>query len=129
MFGKNKVSWPHVSIMRGINRQRITYDQLSLTQLYQDFCKNILEQKSDQKKDTMDSYLGDLMEDASEFFWQVAHAVLLCKMEWGSVQWEDMDQIDRICGAHVQKHVLGRRDWAKPSDPKPWFCKNVQIGT
>ena len=49
-------------------------------------------------------------------------------MEPSSLQWEDMDRIDRIRRAHAQKHVVGRGNWAKPSDlgRKPWFCKSYQ---
>ena len=36
---KNKVLWPHEAILGGINRQRVTYDQLSLTQWVQGFVK------------------------------------------------------------------------------------------
>ena len=64
---KNKVLWPHEAILGGINRQRVTYDQLSLTQWVRGFCKNILEEKSSHRRDTMVSYLGDLMEDATDF--------------------------------------------------------------
>ena len=104
---KNKVLWPHEAILGGVNRQRVTYDQLSLTQWVQGFCKNILEEKSSQRRNTMVSYLGDLMEE-TDFTWQgakAAHAVLMCEMERGSLQWEDTDP--------------GR---------KPWFCKNFQSG-
>ena len=66
---KNKVLWPHEAILGGVNRQRVTYDQLSLTQWVQGFCKNILDEKSSQRRDTMVSYLGDLMEDATDFTW------------------------------------------------------------
>ena len=34
------------------------------------------------------------MEDATDFTWQgakAAHAVLMCEMERGSLQWEDTD--------------------------------------
>ena len=109
---KHKVLWPHEAILGGINRQRVTYGQLSLTQWVQGFCKNILEEKSSQRRDTMVSYLGDLMEDATDFTWQgakAAHAVLMCEMERGSLQWEDTDQIDRIRRAHAQKHAPTRR--------------------
>ena len=131
---KNKVLWPHEAILGGVNRQRVTYDQLSLTQWVQGFCRNILEEKSSQRRDTMVSYLGDLMEDATDFTWQgakAAHAVLMCEMEWGSLQWEDTDRIDRIRRAHAQKHAPGKGGCPKPSDPgrKPWFCKNFQFGT
>ena len=40
---KKKVSWPHEPILGGSLRQRVTYDQLSLTQWVQGFCKYILE--------------------------------------------------------------------------------------
>ena len=83
----------------GINHKRITYDQLSLTQWVQDFTKNLLEEKLVLRRDTMLSYLGDLMEDATDFLWQrtkVAHVVLLCEMERGTVTWEDGDKIDPI---------------------------------
>ena len=85
---KNKVLWPHEAILGGVNRQRVTYDQLSLTQWVQGFCKNILEEKSSQRRNTMVSYLVDLMEDATDFTWQrakAAHAVLICEMERGSL--------------------------------------------
>ena len=96
--------WPHESILGGVTRQRITYDQLSLTQWVQGFCKNILEQKSGSRQKSMVAYLSDLMEDATDFSWQgakAAHAVLLCEMERGSVTWEDQDRIDRIRRAHA----------------------------
>ena len=102
---KRKVSWPHEPILGGVSRQRVTYDQLSLTQWVQGFCKNILEQKSSDRREIMVSYLGDLMEDATDFSWQgakAAHAVLLCEMERGSLQWEDLDRIDQIRRAHAQ---------------------------
>ena len=132
---KRKVSWPHEPILGGVSRQRVTYDQLSLTQWVQGFCKNILEQKSSDRRDIMVSYLSDLMEDATDFSWQgakAAHAVLLCEMERGSLQWEDLDRIDRIRRAHAQTHVSSRSGWAKPLDHssrKPWYCKNYQFGT
>ena len=85
---KHKVHWPHEAIFGGSARQRVSYDQLTLTQWVQGFCCNILEEKSGSRKDVMISYLGDLMEDATDFSWQgakAAHAVLLCEMERGSL--------------------------------------------
>ena len=79
------------------------------------------------------SYLGDLMEDATDFSWQgakAAHAVLLCEMERRVVTWEDSDRIDRIRRAYAQKHVTSnRQNWGKNDSRKPWFCKNFQTNT
>ena len=132
---KNKVSWPHEPILGGTNRQRVSYDQLSLMQWVQGFCKNILEEKSNECKQFMISYMSDLMEDATDFSWQgakAAHAVMPCEMEHSVLSWEDSDCIDRIRNVHAQKHVVNSRsNWAKTSDvtKKPWFCKSFQSGT
>ena len=110
----------------GVSRQRVTYDQLSLTQWVQGFCRNILEERSGTRKDTMIAYLADLMEDETDFTWQGAkasHVVLLCEMERGTLKWEDGDQIRR---AHAQKHIpIAKSAWSK-NERKPWFCKNFQ---
>ena len=108
---KNKVMRPHESILGGANRQRVTYDQFTLTSWLQGFYKNILEENYTERKYIRVSYLSDLMEDATDFSWQGAkavHAVLLCEMELGCLQEEDIDRIDWIRRAHTQKHVLGR---------------------
>ena len=129
-----KVSWPHEPILGELQRQRINYDQLSLTQWVQGFCRNILEESSVEHRDAMVSYMGDLMEDATDFSWQsakAAHAVMLCEMERGVLTWEDTDRIDRIWCAHAQKYLSNaRQGWAKSGDNnrKPWFCKNYQQG-
>ena len=54
-----------------MQRQRISYDQLSLTQWIQGFCRNILEENSVERRDAMVSYMADLMEDATDFSWQL----------------------------------------------------------
>ena len=68
------VHWPHEAILVGTARQHVTYDQLTLTQWVQGLCYNILEEKSGKHKDLMFAYLGDLMEDATDFSWQGAKA-------------------------------------------------------
>ena len=97
---RHRVHWPDEAILGEINRQRVGYDQLSLTQWIRGFCRNVLEEKSESRKDIMISYLGDLMEYTTDF-WQgakAAHAVLLCEMERGSLRWEDTERIDRVHG-------------------------------
>ena len=81
---KRKVSWPHEPILGGVSRQRVSYDQLSLTQWVQGFCKNILDQKSSDRREIMVSYLGDLMEDAFPGKGQRQH-MLCCYVKWSGV--------------------------------------------
>ena len=102
----HKVSWPHEQILGGSTKQRISYDQLSLTQFVQGFVKNVLEEENQNYKENMLQYLADLMEDATDFSWasaKASHAVLLCEMERGSLKWSDTTRIDRIRRAHAQK--------------------------
>ena len=108
MYVKKKVAWPHEAILGGVNRTRLTYDQLTMAQWVQGFCRNIVDEKDEVIREKMITYMGDLMEDATDFAWQganAAHAVLLCEIERGVVSWQDTDRIDRIRRAHAQKHV------------------------
>ena len=131
---QKKVSWPHEHILGGQNRQRLTYDQITMPQFVQGFVKNILDEQNEQNREHMLQYLGDIMEDASDFSWQSAkasHAVLLCEMERGKVTWQDTARIDRVRRAYAQKHQgSGRQNWGqKIGDKKPWFCKQYQSGS
>ena len=131
---QKKVSWPHEHILGGQNRQRLTYDQITMPQFVQGFVKNILDEKSQENRDHMLQYLGDIMEDASDFSWQSAkasHAVLLCEMERGKVTWQDTTRIDRVRRAYAQKHQgSGKQSWGqKVGERKPWFCKQYQTGS
>ena len=99
-----KVAWPHDNVLGGNTRQRVTYDQLSLTQFIQGFARNMIDEKNNDIRDHMLWYLHDLMEDATDFAWssaKAAHAVLLCEMERGTVCWSDTNRIDRIRRAHA----------------------------
>ena len=131
---QKKVAWPHEPILGGPSRQRITYDQLSLTQLVQGFVKNIFEEGDQKCRDRMLAYLGDIMEDATDFGWanaKASHAVMLCEMERGSLSWFDSERIDRLRRAHAQRHSApNKQNWGKGSDSsrRPWFCRQFQLG-
>ena len=129
---RHKVPWPHEHILGGPTRQRVTYDNLSLTQFVQGFVKNVLDEPNQKSRDKMLAYLGDLMEDATDFTWanaKAAHAVLLCEMESGVLTWADTSRIERIRRAHAQKHSVTKQNWGKNQENKrPWFCKQFQSG-
>ena len=129
-----RVSWPQDHVLGGPTKQRLSYDQLNLTQFVQGFAKNILEESEHDCREKMLHYLAELMEDANDFSWanaKASHAVLMCEMERGVVDWSDTTRIDRIQRAHVQKHnPPHRQNWAKNWDQrKPWFCKPFQSGS
>ena len=130
-----KVTWPHEYILGGTSRQHITFDQLNLTQFVNGFVRGVLDEENQNVRQQMLSYLCDLMEDANDFSWasaKASHAVLLCEMERGTLEWANTERIDRIRRAHAQRHNPGnKQNWARNQDPqrKPWFCKSYQGGT
>ena len=102
-----KVAWPHEPILGGPSGQQMTCDQISLTQFVQEFVKNIFEESDKKCRDRMLAYLGEIMEDATDFGWvntKASHAVMLCVMERGSLTWFDSERIDRLRHAHAQRH-------------------------
>ena len=51
-------------------------------------------------------YITDIMEDAQDFGWpsaKGAHALILCRMEEGKVNWLMSQKLDRLRRAHAQK--------------------------
>ena len=102
------MAWSHDKILGGPSKQRVTYDQLSITQFIQGFTRNVLDEPNHEVREKMLWCLNELMEDASDFSWASAkacHAVLLCEMERGSLDWHNTNHIDRIQWAHAQNIV------------------------
>ena len=84
----NRVKWPHEYILSGNFKERISYDQLSVTQWMAGFGRIMKEEKNPEIKDSMFDYLVSLFDNANDFSWDVAkasHAVLLCRMEQGEI--------------------------------------------
>ena len=105
---KKSVDWPQNFILTGTHKTRPTYDDLSITQWVSGFVRCIQEEKSENNKASMLDYLGNIMEDASDFSWDSAkacHAILLTNMEADRISWNETEKIDRIRRAHAQRHV------------------------
>ena len=107
---KHKVKWPHEYILSGSNKERISYDQLSVVQWVAGFCRIMKEEKNVESKEFMLDYLVSLLDDAQDFSWEVAkasHAVLLCRMEQGEIEnYSQIEKNDRIRRANAQRHIF-----------------------
>ena len=106
IFVKRQVPWPQNFVLGGNNKSRISYDNLSWCQWVSGFAMIAREESNLDTKNAMLDYLGEIMEDANDFSWQSAkasHAVLLCRMEEGKVEWSETAKIDRIRRAHAQR--------------------------
>ena len=103
----NHFKWPHEYILSGNSKERISYDQLSITQWVAGFGRIMKEEKKSEIKDAMLDYLVSLFDDANDFSWDAAkasHAVLLCRMEQGEIKnYTQVGKIDRIRRANAQR--------------------------
>ena len=106
---KNRVRWPHEYILSGVNKERVSYDQLTVTQWVAGFGRTMRDESDPDVRKHMLEYLIALMDDANDFSWtsaKASHAVLLCRMEQGEVKdFSDFFAIERIRRANAQKHV------------------------
>ena len=109
IFVKNRVRWPHEHVLSGSNKERISYDQLTVLQWVTGFCRTIKEEQNSKLKEHMLDYMVALLEDAQDFSWGAAkasHAVLLCRMEQGEIRdFSESEKIDRIRRANAQRHM------------------------
>ena len=110
IFVKHRVKWPHEYVLSGSNKERGSYDQLSVVQWVAGFCRTMKVEKIPKMREHMLDYLVALLDDAQDFSWGAAkasHAVLLCRMEQGEiVDYSWIDQIDRIRRANAPKILL-----------------------
>ena len=117
VFVKNRVKWPHEFVSAGSQKERVSYDQLSIGQWMAGFCRTMREENCVQNKDAMLDYLISLLDDSNDFLWSSAkacHAVLLCCMEQGEIKdYTQTDLTDRIQRAHAQRHTPSNQNFAK----------------
>ena len=104
---KKVVDWPQNFILTGSHKVRPSYDDLTMSQWVSGFVRCIQEEKSEAARSSLLDYLGNLMEDASDFSWEsakAAHVIILTNMEADKLQWTETDKLDRIRRAHAQRH-------------------------
>ena len=132
---KQQVPWPQNYVLAGTSKSRVTYDSLSTFQWMAGVCAIIREEKTTKVKNAMLDYLSELMEDAQDFGWasaKGAHALILCRMEEGKVNWLNADKLDRLRRAHAQKVVNNNSSTGQGSKSKNEsqgvLCKYFQSG-
>ena len=110
IFVKKRVKWPHEFVLGGSTKDRITYNQLNITQWMSGFCRILKDENCQKIRDHMLDYLIALLDDSNDFSWQAAkanHAVLLFRIEQREVtSWLDMEKIDWIRWTNAQRHVV-----------------------
>ena len=105
-MGKKEVAWPHNHVLGGSSKNRISYDNLTMSQWVSGFATIVRDESDLSIKNKMLEYLADIMEDSHDFGWAAtkgSHVVLLCKMEEGRVTWDETQKIDRIRRAYAHR--------------------------
>ena len=122
VFVRRRVRWPQEFVLSGIQKERISYDQLTISQWMAGFCRSMREEKNSKMRDHMIDYLISLLDDSQDFSWsasKASHAVLLCRMEQGEIEdYSKIDQIDRVRRAHAQRHTQNVPQKSSTSDKK-----------
>ena len=77
-------------------------------------------------------YLSDLMEDAQDFGWASAkgtHALILCRMEEGKVDWLSSDKLD-LLRAHTKKYSIQAMFKVKKirMTSRVWYVSTFSLG-
>ena len=112
VFVKKKVKWPHEYVLASSNKERVTYDQLTMGQWMVGFCRAMREEKDQNSKNSMLDYLIALLDDSNDF-------------SWASVSW--------VRHAHAQRHAFNDQDAGKTSSKhtqsKSMVCQYYNSGT
>ena len=70
IFVKERVKWPHEFVLAGSTKDRITYNQLNITQWMSGFCRILRDENCQKIRDHMLDYLIALLDDSNDFSWR-----------------------------------------------------------
>ena len=114
IFVKRQVLWPQNYILSGTTKYRVSYDSLSIFQWVCGLC-NIEKMPRQKLQNGQDFGLASA---------KGAHALLLCHMKEGKVEWHMTEKIDCIRSAHAQKVVLTSSTQGKNADK---YCAKYPV--
>ena len=89
VFVKPRAKWPHEYVLAGKNKERFTYNHLTMGQWMDGFSRAVREESNQNSKEEMLDYLISLLDDAYDFSWtsaKASHAELLCLMEHSEIK-------------------------------------------
>ena len=89
VFVKNKVKRIHEYVLARSQKERVSYDQLTMGQWVAGFCRSMRDEIYQTNREAMLKYLISLLDNANDFSWSAGkanHAVLLCRMEQGEIK-------------------------------------------
>ena len=129
---RRTISWPQ-DFCTTVNGKQPTYDDLSALQWMQGFIYCVLEENNPKIRTNMLLHCGSVLQDAIELSFPTgkrAHGVVLQEMEKGVLNWDRLDEIERVRGRNAQR-ILASSSVAKSNDitEKVSICKLYNKGT
>ena len=72
------MKWPHEYVLSGSQKERISYDQLSVTQWMAGFCRIMNEEQNAKDKKFTLEYLISLLNNANDFLGMRQRPAMIC---------------------------------------------------
>ena len=82
----NKVKWLHEYVLSGSQKERVSYDQLSIIQWVTGFCQIMCDEQDRTIQNSMLDYLIALFDDANDFSWDAAKLTPFSYARWNKAK-------------------------------------------
>ena len=129
---RRSISWPQ-DFCTTVNGKQPTYDDLSALQWMQGFIYCVLDENNPKIRTNMLLHGGSVLQDAIELSFPTAkraHGVVLQEIEKGVLDWDKMDEIERVRSRNAQR-IIASSSGSKSNDTteKVFICKLYNKGT
>ena len=126
------INWPH-DFCTVLNGKQPIYDDLNVYQWAQGYVFCILDEQNNQIRENMLKHFTSVLQDAIELFFPTAkraHGVVLQEIKKGKIDWNQLDQIEKIRSRNAQR-VIGNPNPSKLSEfaEKHFICKLFNKGS
>ena len=87
IYVNERIKWPHEFVLARNTKDRVTYNQLNLTQWVAGFCLIMREKMSKKNKKNMLDYFIALLDDSNDFCGSLRKLAMLCYcVEWNKMR-------------------------------------------
>ena len=122
IFVKNHGRWPHEHILSGSNKERISYDQLTVLQWVTGFRHTTKKEQNSKLREHMLDYMISLLEDAQDFSWEVAKAILMFYYaEWNRGKFEISLNLTKLTELEEPNYLTLQFISLVPASPSGYF--------
>ena len=118
--------WPQDQCTVVGGSRQPTYDDLSVYQWSQGYIQGVLEESSEKIRKNMLRHFVSVIQDSIELSFataQCAHGLILQEMERGTVDWSQVEKIEKIRGRNTQRIWQTASNSSPVDTDKTMLCK------